>query len=167
MPWKCSCDKHPAYCWDWNDDEVVVCSRKNTAITPHPFSNKRSPSQFSHERQSPTGGKKYFSEMYFFLSTRKERFRIFRGALLKSSIFFRQCETQTVDYCFHHTKEKVTTIVRLFSNPKNNSPQSVRSLGLLCPIFFLQERPPLVISGHLPYRRPPIQNNKIFPDKSL
>ena len=144
MPWKCSCDKHPAYCCDWNDDEVVVCSRKNAASTPHPFSNKRSSSQFSHERRSPTGGKKYFSEMYFFLSTREERFRIFRGALLKSSIFFRQCETQTVD---HHAKEKVTTIVRLFSNPKNNSPQSVRSLGLLCPTFFLQERPPLVISG--------------------
>ena len=92
-PWKCSCDKHPAYCWDWHDDEVIVCSRKNAATTPHPFSNKRSPSQFSHERQSPSGGKNYFSEMYSILSTREERFRIFRGALLKSSIFFRQCET--------------------------------------------------------------------------
>ena len=74
MPWKCSCDKHPAYCWDWNDDEVVVCSRKNAAITPRPFSNKRSPSQFSHERQSPTGGKKYFSEMYFFFQHEKRDF---------------------------------------------------------------------------------------------
>lgn len=52
--------------------------------------------QFSHERQSPLGGKKYFSEMHFILSTREERFRIFRGALLKSSIFFRQCETQVM-----------------------------------------------------------------------
>ena len=33
-----------------------------------------------------------------------------------------QCKTQTADYCFHHTNEYVTTIVPLFSNPKNNSP---------------------------------------------
>ena len=35
-----------------------------------------------------------------------------------------QCKTQTADYCFHHANENVTTIVPLFSNPKNNSPQS-------------------------------------------
>ena len=35
---------------------------------------------------------------------------------------------QTADYCFHHANENVTTIVPLYSNPKNNSPQSVRSL---------------------------------------
>ena len=35
-----------------------------------------------------------------------------------------QCQTQTVDYCFHHANEYVTTIVPFFSNPKNNSPQS-------------------------------------------
>ena len=45
-----------------------------------------------------------------------------------------QCKTQTADYCFHHANENVTTIVPLFSNPKNNSPQSVRSLhSLHCP----------------------------------
>ena len=44
-----------------------------------------------------------------------------------------QCKTQTADYCFHHANENVTTIVPLFSNPKNNSPQSVRSLHFTLP----------------------------------
>ena len=39
-----------------------------------------------------------------------------------------QCKTQTVDYSFHHANEYVTAIVPLFSNPKNNSLQSVSSL---------------------------------------
>ena len=30
---------------------------------------------------------------------------------------------QTMDYCFYYANEYVTTIVLLFSNPKNNSPQ--------------------------------------------
>ena len=34
---------------------------------------------------------------------------------------------QIADYCFHHANEYVTTIVPLFSNPKNNRPQSVDS----------------------------------------
>ena len=42
------------------------------------------------------------------------------------SITTSQCKMQTADYCFHHENE--TTIVPLFSNPKNNSLQSVRSL---------------------------------------
>ena len=42
-----------------------------------------------------------------------------------------QCKTQTTDYCFYQANEYGTTIVPLFSNPKNNSPQSVRSLHLL------------------------------------
>ena len=44
-----------------------------------------------------------------------------------------QCKTQTADYCFHHANENATTIVPLFSNPKNNSPQSVRSLHFTLP----------------------------------
>ena len=35
-----------------------------------------------------------------------------------------QSKTQMADYCFHHANENVTTIVPLFSNPKNNNPQS-------------------------------------------
>ena len=46
-----------------------------------------------------------------------------------------QCKTQTADYCFPHANEYVTTIVPLFSNPKNNSPQSVRSLHFTLPRF--------------------------------
>ena len=38
-----------------------------------------------------------------------------------------QCKTQTADYCFHHANQYETTIVPLYSNPKNSSPQSVRS----------------------------------------
>ena len=41
--------------------------------------------------------------------------------------------TQTADYCFHHANEQVTTIVPMFSNPKNNSPQSVRSQHFTLP----------------------------------
>ena len=44
------------------------------------------------------------------------------------NIIIGQCKTQTAEYCFHHANEYVTTIVPLFSNPKNNSLQSVRSL---------------------------------------
>ena len=40
-----------------------------------------------------------------------------------------QCKRQTADYCFHHANDNVTTIVPLFSNLKNNSPQSVRTSG--------------------------------------
>ena len=32
-PWKCSFDKHPAYCWDWHDDDVVVVQEK-TLLQP-------------------------------------------------------------------------------------------------------------------------------------
>ena len=39
-----------------------------------------------------------------------------------------QCKTQTADYFFHHANVNKRTIVPLFSSPKNNSPQSVRSL---------------------------------------
>ena len=39
-----------------------------------------------------------------------------------------QCKTQTADYFFHHANVNMRTIVPLFSSPKNNSPQSVRSL---------------------------------------
>ena len=39
-----------------------------------------------------------------------------------------QCKTQTADYFFHHANVNVTTIVPLFSIPKNKSPQPVRSL---------------------------------------
>ena len=44
-----------------------------------------------------------------------------------------QCKTQTADYCFQHANayEQVTIIVPLFSNSKNNSPQSVCSLHIL------------------------------------
>ena len=42
------------------------------------------------------------------------------------SITTSQCKTQSVDYCFHH--EYMTAIVPFFSNPKNNSLQSVCSL---------------------------------------
>ena len=31
---------------------------------------------------------------------------------------------QTTDYSFHHANENMTTTIPLFSNPKNNSPQS-------------------------------------------
>ena len=45
-----------------------------------------------------------------------------------------QCKMlQTADYCFHHANENMTTIVPLFSNPKNNSPKSVGSLHLTLP----------------------------------
>ena len=39
-----------------------------------------------------------------------------------------QCKTQTADYFFHHANVNMRTIVPLFSSPKNNSPQPVRSL---------------------------------------
>ena len=39
-----------------------------------------------------------------------------------------QCKTQTADYFFHHANVSMKTIFPLFSIPKNNSPQSVRSL---------------------------------------
>ena len=38
---------------------------------------------------------------------------------------------------FHHANEYVTTIVPLFSNPKNNSPQSARSLHFTLPLLTL------------------------------
>ena len=44
---------------------------------------------------------------------------------------------KTADYCFHHANEYVTIIVPLFSNPKNNSPQSVRSLHFTLPLLTL------------------------------
>jgi len=54
-----------------------------------------------------------------------------------------QCKMQTVDYCFHRANENVTTIVPLFSNPENNSPQSVHglhfTLHLLATIVFSLE----------------------------
>ena len=53
-----------------------------------------------------------------------------------SYYYTRQCKTQTADYCFHHANENVTTIVPLFSNPKNNSPQSVRSLHFTLPHYY-------------------------------
>ena len=37
MPWKCSCDKHPAYCRDWNDDEVCCLFKKKRCYNPSPF----------------------------------------------------------------------------------------------------------------------------------
>ena len=46
-----------------------------------------------------------------------------------------QCKVQTADYCFHHANEYVTKIVPLFSNPKNSSLQSVRSLHFTQPRF--------------------------------
>ena len=46
-----------------------------------------------------------------------------------------QCKTQTVDYCFHYANENVTTIVPLFSNPINSSPQSVCSLHFTLPLM--------------------------------
>ena len=39
-----------------------------------------------------------------------------------------QSKRQTADYFFHHANVNMTTIVPLFSIPKNNSPQPVRSL---------------------------------------
>ena len=42
---------------------------------------------------------------------------------------------QTVDYCFHHANEYLTTIVPLFSNPKDNSLQSVLSLHFTLPLL--------------------------------
>ena len=50
-----------------------------------------------------------------------------------------QCKTQTADYYFHHTNEYVTKIIPLFSNPKNNSPQSVCSLRFTLPRFVVEE----------------------------
>ena len=44
-----------------------------------------------------------------------------------------QCKTQTADYCLHHTNEHLTKIVPLFSDPKNNSPQSVCRLHFTLP----------------------------------
>ena len=44
-----------------------------------------------------------------------------------------QCKTQTADHCFHQANENVTTIVPLFSNPKNSSLQSVDSLHFTLP----------------------------------
>ena len=41
---------------------------------------------------------------------------------------------QTADYCFHHANENMTAIVPLFSNPKNDGPQSVRSLHFTLPL---------------------------------
>ena len=53
-----------------------------------------------------------------------------------------QCKTpQTADYCFHQTNENMTTIVPLFSNPKNNSPKSVGSLHLTLPHRKIQNVP--------------------------
>ena len=49
------------------------------------------------------------------------------------------CKTQTADYCFQHANEYVTVIVPLFSNPKNNSPQSVCSLHFTLPSLFVEE----------------------------
>ena len=46
-----------------------------------------------------------------------------------------QCNTQTADYCFYRANENVTTIVPLFSDPKNNSAQSVRSLHFTLPHY--------------------------------
>ena len=40
---------------------------------------------------------------------------------------------QTADCCFYHANEQVTTIVPLFSNPKNSSLQSVCSLHFTLP----------------------------------
>ena len=48
----------------------------------------------------------------------------FPNSVFAFAFLFGQCKTQTADYCFHHANENVTTIVPLFSNPKNNSPQS-------------------------------------------
>ena len=48
-----------------------------------------------------------------------------------------QCKTQTADYCFPNANEYVTTTVPLFSNPKNNSPQSVRGLHFTLPLLTL------------------------------
>ena len=48
---------------------------------------------------------------------------------------------QTGDYCFHHANENMTTIVPLFSNPKNNSLQSVGSLHLTQPHQKIQNVP--------------------------
>ena len=50
-----------------------------------------------------------------------------------------QSKVQTADYCFQHANEYVTVIVPLFSNPKNNSPQSVCSLHFTLPRFFGKE----------------------------
>ena len=46
-----------------------------------------------------------------------------------------KCKRQTLDYCFPHKNEYVTTIVPLFSNPKNSSLQSVCSLHFTQPHF--------------------------------
>ena len=45
------------------------------------------------------------------------------------------CKTRTADYCFHLPNENLTTIVPLFSNPKNNSPQSVHGLHFTLPLL--------------------------------
>ena len=49
-----------------------------------------------------------------------------------------QCKTQTAGYWFHHANEYVTTIVPLFSIPKNNSPPSVHSLHFTLPFFIIK-----------------------------
>ena len=49
--------------------------------------------------------------------------------------FTGQFKMQTADYRFRHANEFMTTIVPLFSNPKNNSPQSVYSLHFTLPSF--------------------------------
>ena len=46
-----------------------------------------------------------------------------------------QYKTQTADSCFHHANEQVTTIVPLFLNPKNNSPQSAFYKTLRCKLM--------------------------------
>ena len=51
-----------------------------------------------------------------------------------------QSKVQTADYCFQHANEYVTVIVPLFSNPKNNSPQSVCSLHFTLPRFFWERK---------------------------
>ena len=53
--------------------------------------------------------------------------------LHEQDYFSGQCKTQTMDCCFYHGNENVTTIVPLFSNPKNNSRQSVHSLHFTLP----------------------------------
>ena len=52
----------------------------------------------------------------------------------KLSLKFRaKIKEQFVTYDINHANEQVTAIVPLFSNPKNNSPQSVRSLHFTLP----------------------------------
>ena len=55
-----------------------------------------------------------------------KRLRALTSVIQKSCCFWKfigPCKTQTADYFFHHANEDVTTIVPLFSSPKNNIPQ--------------------------------------------